>query len=163
MKQTGEHQKRDTIMANAVNEFRTGQSELRGKMSTMESSFATIAQSLATLSQTQKRSRVVEESKSSDSKEEEERPRKRKWKKKAKTSANKPARAAAASSTQKEFTSGCTFHPDMKMKSEWDKTLNDKFFSARGNYAATHPQYKKVLNATKRARLQRALDVIADE
>ena len=59
VKQTVEHQKRDTIMANAVNEFRTGQSELRGELSKLETSLATIAASLATMSHTHKRSRIV--------------------------------------------------------------------------------------------------------
>ena len=78
------------------------------------------------------------------------------------TSPNNIASAVAASSThtQKEFTSGCTVHPDMKIKSEWDKTMKNKFFSARGNYAATHPQFKKVMNAAKRARLQKAIAAI---
>ena len=55
VKQSGEHQKRDTIMANAAKKFRTGQSELRGELSKLETSLATIAASLATMSQTHKR------------------------------------------------------------------------------------------------------------
>ena len=105
----------------------------------------------------------MEESESSESKEEEDRPRKRKRKKKAKTSANKPTRAAAASSTQKGFTSGCTFHPDMKWSHRWDRQTKYNYHQAQDEYAKTYPQYKKAVRAEKRARLQKTMDALDNE
>ena len=155
----GEFKKRDTVMANAVNEFRSGQSELRGKLSKLETSLATIAPRLATISQSNKRSRIVEESdNSSESEEEEERPRKRKKKKKKAASANSTSRGAAASSTSNQFSTGCKFHPDMKWNHRWDNQTRRSYHQAQGEHAKTHPQYKKAVRAEKRARLQKAMN-----
>ena len=139
----GEFKKRDTVIVNAVNKFRNGQSELRGELAKLETSLATIAASLATLSRSNKRSRIVKESDdSSESEEEEERPRKKNKKKK---------KTAAASSTSKSYSRGDKFHPDMQWNHRWDLQTMSNFRKAQEVYAKTHPEFKKALHAEKKA------------